>query len=393
MSGFQAAGLVALLCAGGCNDSPTSPPPSPPPPPPPGAPELRLQEIASGLSFPLFLTAAPGDTTRLFIVEKGGRIRVIRNGTLLATPFLDLSGQVSQGSEQGLLGLAFHPGYAASGRFVVHYTDPSGDTRVSAFRVSANPDLADAASEQVILAVDQPFSNHNGGMIQFGPDGRLYIGLGDGGSGGDPQGNGQNRNTLLGKILRLAVNDAGETSVPADNPFVGQTGARAEIWSYGLRNPWRFSFDRQTGDLYIGDVGQNAREEINAGIGAQPGRGVNYGWNTMEGTRCFQPAANCNQTGLTLPVLEYDHSQGCSVTGGYVYRGSAIPALRGHYFYADFCEGWVRSFRLSNGTATDRREWSPLSPGGQIPGFGEDGAGELYVMTAGGRVFRIVPAQ
>ncbi|MGQ0703639.1 MAG: PQQ-dependent sugar dehydrogenase [Gemmatimonadales bacterium] len=391
MCALQTAGLVALLCSGGCNDSPTSPPPPPPPPPPPGAVELRLVEVASGLSFPLFLTSAPGDATRLFIVEKGGRIRIIRNGTLLTTPFLDLTAQVSQGGEQGLLGLAFHPGYATNGRFIVHYTNLGGDTRISVFRVSADPDRADAGSEQVILAADQPFSNHNGGMIVFGPDGKLYIGLGDGGSGGDPQGNGQNPNTLLGKILRLAVNDAGQASVPPDNPFAGQGGARGEIWSYGLRNPWRFSFDRQTGDLYIGDVGQNAREEINASTGPQPGRGVNYGWNTMEGTLCFQPSANCNRAGLTLPVLEYGHSQGCSVTGGYVYRGSAIPALQGHYFYADFCEGWVRSFRLSEGMAAELREWTTLRPGGQLPSFGEDGAGELYVMTAGGRVFRIVP--
>ena len=386
-------GLTLLLLAGAgysCGADPVAPPPPPPPPPP----ALGLQEVASGLDFPLFLTAPPTDQTRLFIVEKTGRIRIVRNGALLANPFLDLSARVSSGSEQGLLGLAFHPGYASNGLFVVNYTNPSGDTRVSAFRVSANPDLADAGSEQVILAVAQPFSNHNGGMVGFGPDGKLYVGLGDGGSGGDPQGNGQNRNTLLGKLLRLDLSGTGQVSIPPDNPFAGQAGIRGEIWSFGLRNPWRFSFDRATGDLYIADVGQNAREEINLGTEAAGlGRGVNYGWNLMEGDACFSPPAGCNRAGLTLPVLDYDHSEGCSVTGGYVYRGSAIPELRGHYLYADFCGGWVRSFRASGGAAVDRQDRTTLSPpgGGQIPSFGEDSRGELYLMVASGRVFRIVP--
>ena len=377
-----ALGILCLLALAGChNDSG----------PGPGAAAIHLQEVASGLDFPLYLTAPPGDNDRLFIVEKTGRIRIVRNGSVLPAPFLDLSAKVSNGSEQGLLGLAFHPGYAANGRFVVNYTNSSGDTRVAVFRVSAHPDVADPASEQVILAVDQPFSNHNGGMVAFGPDGKLYIGMGDGGSGGDPQGNGQNRGVLLGKLLRLEVNGSGQAAVPGDNPFVGQAGVRPEIWSYGLRNPWRFSFDRLTQDLYIGDVGQNAREEIDASTDVtQFGRGLNYGWNRMEGAACYNPPGSCDQSGLTRPVLEYPHSQGCSVTGGYVYRGAAITALQGLYFYADYCEGWVRSFRLSGTHVTAETEWAALRPGGQITSFGEDARGELYLMTSGGKVLRIV---
>jgi glucose/arabinose dehydrogenase len=362
-------------------------------PPPPGSSELALTTVATGLATPVFLTSPPGDAGRLFVVEKGGRIRIIEASAVRATPFLDLSGRVSNGSEQGLLGLAFHPDYASNGRFVVNYTNVAGDTRVSLFRVSADPSRADATSEQEILAVDQPFGNHNGGMVAFGPDdGHLYIGLGDGGSAGDPQGNGQRRSTLLGKLLRVAVSGAGVVSVPADNPFVGQVGSRAEIWSLGLRNPWRFSFDRLNGDLYIADVGQNQREEIDVATAAgQFGKGANFGWNVMEGNRCYSPSSGCDQTGLALPVLDYDHSQGCSVTGGYVYRGSALPAFRGTYFYSDYCQGWVRSFRLQGGSATEQREWPDLAPGGQVTSYGEDAAGELYLLTAAGRVARIVP--
>jgi len=377
-----ALGMLCLLALAGCrNDSG----------PGPGTAAVRLQEVASGLDFPLFLTAPPGDNARLFVVEKTGRIRIVRNGIVLPVPFLDLSAKVSNGSEQGLLGLAFHPDYATNGRFVVNYTNTGGDTRIAVFHVSSIPDVADPASEQVILSVDQPYSNHNGGMVAFGPDGKLYIGMGDGGSGGDPQGNGQNRGVLLGKLLRLEVDGAGQASVPNDNPFVGQAGVRPEIWSYGLRNPWRFSFDRVTHDLYIGDVGQNAHEEIDASTAvAQFGRGVNYGWNRMEGAACYSPAGNCDRTGLTLPVIDYGHSDGCSVTGGYVYRGAALPALQGHYFYSDYCQGWVRSFRLDGTRAGNAADWAALRPGGQVSSFGEDASGELYLMTAEGKVFRIV---
>ena len=359
----------------------------------PGEVALRLEQVATGLDFPLFLTAPPGDQSRFFVVEKTGRIRVIKNGSLLPTPFLDLSAQVSGASEQGLLGLAFHPQYTTNGRFVVDYTNPSGDTRVSTFTVSSDPDVANSASELVLLAVPQPFNNHNGGMVVFGPDGDLYVGMGDGGSSGDPQGNAQNRGALLGKILRVGLSGARQLSVPSDNPFVGQAGARPEIWSYGLRNPWRFSFDRQTGDLYIADVGQDAREEIDVSTAASgSGRGLDYGWNITEGTACYSPSSGCNRTGLTPPVLDYDHSQGCSITGGYVYRGSALPALRGTYFYGDYCGGWVRSFRLQGSGVTGQQEWTSLATGGHLTSFGEDTQGELYVIIQEGTVFRIAAA-
>jgi glucose/arabinose dehydrogenase len=377
-------GLLSLLALAGCTGDTTSP----------GAAGLKLLQVATGLDFPLYLTAPPGDNTRLFVVEKTGRIRIIKNGSVVTTPFLDLHTKVSNGSEQGLLGLAFPADYSANPRFVVNYTNTSGDTRVSQFHLSANPDVADAASEQILFAIAQPFSNHNGGMVSFGPDGKLYIGMGDGGSGGDPNGNGQNRNTLLAKLLRVDVSASGQVTIPSDNPFVGQSGVRQEIWAYGLRNPWRFSFDRQTHDLYIADVGQNAHEEIDVATGtSQFGKGLDYGWNRMEGLACYSPASGCDQSGLTLPLLDYDHSQGCSVTGGYVYRGTAAPAALGLYFYADYCEGWVRSFHLSNGTAADRRDWAGLRPGGQITSFGEDARGELYVMISSGKVFRIVAAE
>jgi glucose/arabinose dehydrogenase len=351
---------------------------------------VALQEVASGLSFPLYLTAPDGDP-RLFIVEKGGTIRIVEGDALLPDPFLDISGQVSTGSEQGLLGLAFDPEYAANGRFVVHYTNPAGDTRVSLFRVSTDPNVADPASELPILAAEQPASNHNGGQVLFGPDGQLYIALGDGGSSGDPGGRGQSLTELLGGILRITPGEAGGYTIPADNPFAGRTDVRPEIWSYGLRNPWRIAFDPLNGDLYVGDVGQGRWEEVNVSTAADgAGAGVNYGWNIMEGPDCYE-ATSCDLDGLELPVLSYDHGQGCSITGGYVYRGTVIPALQGHYFYADYCDGWVRSFRLENGEAVDRSEWPTLRPGGSVPSFGRDAQGELYVMSAEGRVFKIVP--
>jgi glucose/arabinose dehydrogenase len=358
--------------------------------PPAGPVAVALQDVATGLAVPLYLTAPPGDP-RLFIVEKGGAIRVVANGTLLPTPFLDLTGRVSTGGEQGLLGLAFDPAYATSGRFYVHYTDPAGTTTLSSFRVSSNPDQADPASETVLLTAEQPFDNHNGGQVLFGPDGMLYLGLGDGGSGGDPGGRGQSLADLLGDILRVDVGDGSGYTVPPDNPFVGLAGARPEVWSFGLRNPWRFSFDPATGDLYIADVGQNAWEEVDVATpAAGAGRGTNFGWNATEGRHCFADPA-CDPAAFTLPVLEYSHAEGCSITGGYVYRGAAIPALQGHYFYGDYCSGWVRSFRYQDGQATEPYQWPTLAPGGQVTSFGQDAQGELYVLTAGGRVSRIVP--
>ena len=360
--------------------------------PPNGSVNVGLAEVASGLSMPLYLTAPPGDTDRLFIVEKGGTIRIVKGGSLLPTPFLDIRTLVSGGSEQGLLGLTFDPDYGTNGRFAVHYTDQAGDTRVSIYiRSTADPDRADPGSEQLVLAVDQPFENHNGGQLVFGPDGYLYLGLGDGGSGGDPQGHGQDLTDLLGSILRLDVRTTTPYAIPPDNPFAGRTDVRPEIWSYGLRNPWRFSFDRTTGDLYVGDVGQNAWEEVDVSPAAQgAGKAVNFGWNIMEGRHCYG-ASSCDQTGLALPVLEYGHDQGCSITGGYVYHGSAIPEIRGHYFYGDYCGGWVRSLRYQAGTAVDQAQWPSLAPGGSILSFGEDAAGELYVLSSDGRVLRIVP--
>jgi glucose/arabinose dehydrogenase len=360
---------------------------SEPPPPEPVTP--GLQEIARGLAFPLYLTSPPGDD-RLFIVEKGGVIRVMQGGALLDDPFLDLSGLVSGGSEQGLLGLAFPPDYGSSGRFVVHYTDLDGDTRVSLFQVSDDPNHADPASESVVLTAEQPGPTHNGGQILFGPDGLLYIGLGDGGSrDGEDRGRGQSLADLLGSVLRIDVRSGSGYTVPDDNPFVGTEGARPEIWSYGLRNPWRFSFDRGTGDLYIADVGERMWEEVNrARTGEGAGRGANYGWSRMEGSRCL--VEGCDQNGLTLPVVQYDHADGCAVTGGYVYRGSTIPQLQGQYLYADFCKGWVRSFPAA-GDPGQPVDWPALSPGDNITSFGEDAAGELYILTAGGGVFKIVP--
>lgn len=360
---------------------------------------LTLKTVATGLDFPLYLTTAPGDNSRLFIVEKGGLIKIIKNGTLLKTPFLDIRPLVSTGSEQGLLGLAFDPKYATNGRFYVSYTDTAGDSRIVRYLVSENPDVAQTDPDRVLLTIDQPFGNHNGGNIVFGPDGYLYIGMGDGGSGNDPEGNGQDLTDLLGSLLRIDVSPQEDYTVPGDNPFLGHPSARPELWDFGLRNPWRFSFDRQTGDLYIADVGQNAREEINVAPAAQgSGRGLNYGWNIMEGTICT-PGVNpdCNKTGLTLPVLDYDRSGGaCSVIGGYVYRGSAIPEIIpeiwGTYFYGDYCAGWVKSFVYRNGTAADRKDWESLRPGGNITSFGEDAEGELYILTSQGGVYRIIAA-
>lgn len=375
--------VPALLVAAACGDDTG-------PLPPGGEISLALETVSDQLTFPVDLASPPGDS-RLFVVEKAGRIRIIENGTLLAPAFLDISAQVSSNSERGLLGLAFDPDYETTGRFVVNYTDLAGDTHIAAFTVSSgDANRADPASEELILRVDQPFENHNGGQVAFGPDAYLYIALGDGGGSGDPMANGQSLTTLLGKLLRIDLNGGSPYGIPSGNPFSAVAAARSEIWSYGLRNPWRFTFDRLTGDLYIADVGQGEREEIDVGLAADgAGRGANYGWDIMEGDACFEPASGCDRTGLILPVLQYDHSEGCSVTGGHVYRGSAIPALQGTYFYSDFCSGWVRSFRLSSGAVAEEREW-PALQAGNVTSFGQDDAGELYILTSGGSVYRIV---
>jgi len=354
---------------------------------------IKAELVASGLSQPLFVTAPPGDVTRIFIVQKTGEIKIVKFGTLLATDFLNIHSQVSSGSEQGLLGLAFHPDYADNGRFFVDYTDVSGNTAVSEFRVSSNPDVA-AATETMLLQVTQPFANHNGGEVTFGPDGYLYVGLGDGGSEGDPLGNGQNTSTLLGKLLRIDINSASPYSSPPTNPFFGATPGLDEIWAYGLRNPWRFSFDRVAGDLYIGDVGQNLWEEVDFQPALSSG-GQNYGWNIMEATHCFNPPSGCSQTGLTLPILEYGHTDGCAVSGGYVYRGCAMPDLRGTYFYGDYCSTFIRTFQVVSGAATNQQDRTADLGGGvtigSISSFGEDARGELYICDLGGSVFKIVP--
>jgi glucose/arabinose dehydrogenase len=362
---------------------------------------LKRQQIHGAgltLTFPLYLTAPPGDTDRLFVVEKGGLIKVIDRGsnTLIGT-FLNVSALISTGAEQGLLGMAFDPNYSGNGRFYISYTDTTGSTVVARYLVSSNRDVAISAADRIIFTAAQPFANHNGGMITFGRDGFLYVGRGDGGSGGDPGNRAQNLSEVLGKLLRIDVSLGTHPpdpayAIPPDNPCVGQPGAREEIWSMGLRNPWRFSFDRENGDLYIGDVGQGAREEVHVSTAASGGgRGSNYGWKIMEGNLCFFPSSGCSMDGLTLPVLDYPHTQGCSITGGYVYRGAALPALHGRYFYADACTGFVRSFRLVNGRVTEHTQWPSLSLSGQsIVSFGEDADGEIYILTSAGGLFRIV---
>jgi glucose/arabinose dehydrogenase len=370
---------LILACSDGGSDGGSGPPPA--------DSILALTPVLTGLDRPVFLTA-PANDPRLFVLEKDGRIRIIKNGALLATSFLDITSLTTKGNEQGLLGLAFPANYASSGRFYVYYTAPGptggGTSIVARYRVSANPDIADPASD-TILSIPQPYSNHNGGMLVFGRDGMLYIGLGDGGSGGDPDGHGQDRTELLGSILRIDVSGTGYTS-PASNPYSTSPSFRHELWNYGLRNPWRFSLDRQTGDLYIGDVGQNAREEIDVQPAASGG-GENYGWNTMEGLSCYG-GGSCNRSGLTLPVLDYGHDEGCSVTGGYVYRGSAVPSLRGTYFYADYCAGMLRSFRWTGSGIVADKKWTRLVLSGGVTSFGEDGSGELYVLTDSGGVYR-----
>ena len=376
--------LVSESCADATREAPAAPPPSPA--------GYAAAFVLGGLSQPVGMAPAPGDSTRLFLVEKTGTIRILRGGALLPRPFLDLSGRVSGGSEQGLLGLAFHPGYAQNGKFYVDYTDKSGDTRVVEFLVSPNPDSA-SATEREILFVDQPYSNHNGGQLAFGPDGKLYVGLGDGGSGGDPQGNGQNLGTLLGKILRLDIDHGAPYSIPPDNPFVGRQGARGEIWSFGLRNPWRFSFDAETGVMMIGDVGQDAWEEVDVEPAGAGGR--NYGWSRMEGSHCYPPGSSCDQSGLILPIAEYDHRAGCSLTGGFVYRGTALPELRGTYFYGDYCTGLIRSLRVVNGGAAEPLDWTAAlrtKAGGPMEGlssFGVDSRGELYLVLLSGEIYRL----
>ena len=338
---------------------------------------IALELVLTGLERPVAVRAAGDGSGRLFIVEQPGRIQIIDGDGLRSIPFLDIANRVrNAANEQGLLGLAFHPEYASNGRFFVNYTDLSGDTVVAEYtRSESDTNLSDPSSEAIIMTIQQPFSNHNGGDLAFGPDGYLWIATGDGGSGGDPLGNGQNPETLLGKLLRVDVDNGSTYTIPPDNPFVDDWQAREEIWALGLRNPWRFSFDRSTGDLYIGDVGQGAWEEIDFEARTGPG-GRNYGWNTMEGSHCFG-SSNCSTEGLTLPAAEYSHALGCSVTGGYVYRGTLFPALRGIYLYGDFCSGTV--WGLAPAGPGDWTAAVVGQTGASISGFGEDESGELYL--------------
>jgi glucose/arabinose dehydrogenase len=347
-------------------------------------PILGFEEIASGLDEPVSITHA-GDS-RLFFTLQGGLV-VIHDGTrVLPTPFLDIRSLTVSSGERGLLSIAFHPDYAQNGFFFVNYTDRNGDTVVARYHVSSDPNRADPASAKQILFIDQPYPNHNGGQLQFGPDGYLYIGMGDGGSANDPENRAQNRTLLLGKMLRIDV-DAETYTVPPSNPYVASGAGRGEIWSYGLRNPWRFSFDRATGDLWIADVGQGQWEEVNLQPGSSIG-GENYGWDVMEGTHCLG-ATNCTRTGLVQPVLEYNHSGGaCSVTGGYVYRGARSPRLQGMYLYGDYCNGRIWAATRDAGGAYVSRQLADTSF--LISTFGEDLNGEIYVADHAGAVYRIV---
>ncbi|MCW2951255.1 MAG: glucose/sorbosone dehydrogenase-like protein [Conexibacter sp.] len=340
---------------------------------------------------PLYVAQPPGDARRLFVVEQAGRIRVVRDGRTLPRPFLDISSLVRSGGEQGLLSVAFAPDYADSGRFYVDYTDVDGDTRVVEYR-RASADRADPRSARQVLFQPQPEPNHNGGLLQFGPDGLLYVGLGDGGGGGDQHGssgNGQNLGTLLGKLLRIDPRASGGRaySVPAGNPFVGRSGARPEIYAYGLRNPWRFSFDRATGDLTIGDVGQDQVEEVDF-VARGRGRGANFGWRAFEGRRREDPALQVMAD--VKPALTYRHADGgCSVTGGYVVRDPRLPRLQGRYVYGDYCAGELLGARLAPERATARGSLGLRVPG--LTSFGEDGAGRLYAVSQSGPVYRLDP--
>ena len=350
------------------------------------APRIALQTYVSGLNDPVGMEAVRDGSGRFFVIEQTGKIRIVKNGVLLASPFLDLTSKIEFNDEEGLLGLTFHPSYAQNGRFFVDYTQRvNGQLQsvIAEYHVSTNdPNKADP-TETRILVVDQPFDNHNGGQLGFGADGYLYISFGDGGSGGDPFGNGQNLNVLLGKILRIDIDSGSPYTIPPDNPFVGVPNTKGEIWAYGLRNPWRFSFDRPTGRLFAGDVGQDRYEEVDI-----IQKGLNYGWNIMEGFHCYN-APTCDMTGLTLPILEYSHFEGNAIIGGFIYRGNQIAGLKGVYIFADYGTGkiWGSKPDLS-GT------WQRvglLASGKVVSAFGQDLTGELYLLDYGtGTIFKII---
>lgn len=366
--------------------------------------DVATELVTDQLDTPTFAGAPPLDPHRLFVTEQEGVIRIVADGTLLAEPFLDIRDDVLCCGERGLLSVAFHPDYATNRRFFVYYNDDDGQVVIARYEASAgDPDRADPASGRVLLRIPHPtFGNHNGGQLAFGPDGYLYAGIGDGGGGGDPGENAQDLTALLGKVLRIDVDveDRPFRTVPLDNPYRGSGAKLGLIWASGVRNPWRFGFDRATGDLYLADVGQGDIEEIDVQPASSTG-GENYGWDVFEGSTCFEPTPPANTcpapTGFVFPVLEYDHGAGCSVTGGYVYRGCALPDLHGTYFYSDFCSSFVRTFRgVSGGVAQDEQDRSSeLEPSGartldNVVSFGEDARGELYVVDRDGELYRIV---
>ncbi len=386
--GIVAALLAAILSVGALIAQAGSPAPSPH-----RAANVAfspaLERVGEGFTLPLYLTHAGDGSGRIFVVEKGGTIALLENGRR-GTVFLDISDRVrASGYEQGLLGLAFHPNFARNGYFYVNYTDRRGNTVIERYSLSpSDPQRADPRSAKRILVIEQPYANHNGGMIAFGPDGMLYIGMGDGGGANDPLGAGQDKRTLLGKILRIDVDNGDPYAIPTGNPYADGREGLPEIWSIGWRNPWRFSFDRLTGDKYIADVGQNRYEEVHIERRGAPG-GLNYGWNIMEGKHCFAPRTGCNQNGLQMPIAEYDHSQGISITGGYVYRGKAFPRMQGYYFFADF--GSTKVWALREASANDWQMTEIMSARFAVSSFGEDEAGELYLVDfGGGTIHRLI---
>jgi len=360
-----------------------------------GAGAVVLTPVVSGLDAPVQVVNAGDGSGRLFVVEQGGKVRVVKNGVLLPTPFINIADLLSTGGERGLLGIAFHPNYKVNGRFFLYFTRRNdGYLAITEYhRSSSNPDVATRVGARRIITIAHPYANHNGGRMAFGRGGYLYIGTGDGGSSGDPGNRAQSLNTLLGKMLRINVNGrvgSRQYRIPASNPYVGRAG-RNEIWSRGLRNPWGWSFDRVNGDLWIGDVGQGAYEEIDRSIvstkSTSGGKGVNYGWRIMEGRHCYQPASGCKTTSLKFPVVEYTHSEGCAVTGGYAYRGSAVPALVGRYIFGDYCSGEI--WTISRTAIAPATKTLLLSTTLNISSFGQDQAGELYVLDIGGTLYKI----
>ncbi|GAC1433441.1 MAG: PQQ-dependent sugar dehydrogenase [Thermoanaerobaculia bacterium] len=339
------------------------------------AQQFALQKIAGGLPMPVAITHA-GDE-RLFVTLQRGQLVIVGGGKARPTPFLDIRSIVLCCDERGLLSVAFHPHYASNGFFFVYYVDRNSDLTIARYSVSNDPNIADPDSAKILLTIDhRAFGNHDGGQLAFGPDGYLYAGTGDGGGAGDPLGNGQKLTALLGKMLRIDVDTGDAYGIPSTNPFVNRADARPEIWAYGLRNPWRFSFDRATGDLWIADVGQDAWEEIDLQPATSRG-GENYGWNRMEGTHCFTPPANCNDGAMTLPLLEYNHvASACSITGGYRYRGARFPRLDGLYIFGDYCTGTISGAMQQGSRWTTRTLIAAKFP---ISTFGEGADGEVYV--------------